>query len=206
MVGCGLDNYDEPDVVLSGNVVYNGENVQVMGSNGTVQMELYQDGYELTNQPLILYVKQDGSFQTTLFNGDYKLIAKAGTGSWVSNTDTLHINISGNTFCEYEVTPYFTISDESFSLNGNNLTVSFTINDVTGTEVVERAMLLVNRTTFVDETAQIQRIDTMYPGVGRVTMSMELSDETLSFPVLNARVGIKREGEQAIYCPVTNIK
>jgi len=206
MVSCGVDNYDEPEVVLSGNVVYNGKNVQVMGSNGTVQMELYQDGYELNNKPLILYVKQDGSFQTKLYNGNYKLVTKRGTGPWVNSADTLHVNISGSTSCEYPVTPYFTISGESISLNGNTLTATFTINDITGTEVIERAMLLVNKTTFVDETAQIQRADVTYPGGGSVTMSMELSGETLAFPVLNARIGIKREGEQAIYCPVTKIK
>jgi hypothetical protein len=205
-ISCEIDNYDAPETVLSGNIVYNGENIQVMGTDGTVQLELYQPGYDLTNSPITVYVAQDGSFQTKLFNGNYKLVATDGTGPWVSSHDTVKVVVSGNTTCEYQVTPYYTISDESFSLSGSTLTATFTINYVAGSSDPAQAMLLVNNTAFVDEIVYMERTEIDSPGIGQVTMTIDLSDETLSSVLVNARIGVKIEGEQAIYSSVQQIK
>ena len=56
---CGLDNYDAPESKVYGRVVYNGEPVGVRGTGEAVQLQLYQDGYELRN-PIPVYVSQDG--------------------------------------------------------------------------------------------------------------------------------------------------
>ena len=203
--GCGLDNYDEPKSMLTGKVVYNGQDIGVKGTGSTVQMELWQPGYDLYTA-IPVYVTQDGSFQAELFDGKYKLVSQSGTGPWVSSQDTIDVVVKGNTSCEYPVTPFYTISDENFSLNGNSLTATFTVNKIAGTQALERAILVINKTGFVDETAQIAREDLVDPGTGQITMTMDLDDDVLSSALLNARVGVKIEGKQAIYSSVVQIK
>jgi len=61
IASCGKDNYDPPQSTLSGQIVYNGNPVQVRGTNGAVQLQLYQDGWQ-KRDPIAVYVTQDGSF------------------------------------------------------------------------------------------------------------------------------------------------
>ncbi|MEN6452829.1 MAG: DUF3823 domain-containing protein, partial [Prolixibacteraceae bacterium] len=143
--GCGLDNYDAPRSVLTGKVVYNGQNIGVKGTGSTVQLELWQPGYDLYTA-IPVYVTQDGSFQTEIFDGDYKLVAKSGTGPWVSSQDTVEVTVKGATTCEYPVMPFYTISNENFSLNGSILTATFSVTGVAATQQLERAILVVNKT------------------------------------------------------------
>jgi hypothetical protein len=202
--GCGKDNYDEPSSMLMGKVIYNGQAIGVKGTGSAVQLELWQDGYDLyTSIPV--YLTQDGSFSAVLFDGTYKLVSKSGNGPWVSAQDTVVVTVKGSTTVDYTVTPFYTISNESFSLSGNTLTATFDISQIAGAQAVERAILVVNKTNFVDETAQIQRVDLTDPGTGQVTMTMTLSDDVLSNSTLNARVGVKISGREAIYSSVQNI-
>ncbi len=203
--GCGKDNYDEPGSFVTGSVVYNGQPVGVKGTGSTVQLEIWQKGYQLyTSIPV--YVTQDGTFSAVLFDGNYKLVSKSGNGPWVSKQDTVDFVVKGKTTVDYPVTPFYTISGESFTLSGSTLTATFTINQVSGTQPVERAILVVNKTGYVDETAQIARVDKVNPGTGQVTMTMNLNNTVLSNGTLNARVGVKIAGREAIYCPVKKIK
>lgn len=204
-VGCGKDNYDEPGSVLTGAVTYNGQSIGVKGTGSTVQLEIWQKGYQLyTSIPV--YVTQDGTFSAVLFDGKYKMVSKSGNGPWVSQQDTVNFEVKGNTKVDYPVTPFYTISGESFSLSGSTLTATFTINQVAGDQPVETAILVVNKTGYVDETAQIARVDKSTPGTGQVTMTMELSSSAMANLVLNARVGVKIAGRQAIYSAVKKIK
>jgi len=205
LAGCGKDNYDAPSSTLTGKVVYNGQSIGVKGTGSSVQLELWQDGYPLyTSIPV--YVTQEGTFSASLFDGDYKMISKNDNGPWLSAQDTLRFTVKGNTEVDYPVTPFFTISNETFSLNGHTLTATFTINHVSGTQSVERAILMVNKTRFVDETAQIERVDSLNPSMGSFSMILTLSDEDLSLYELNARVGVKISGREAIYSGIQPVK
>ena len=205
VAGCGKDNYDEPSSMLMGKVVYNSQAIGVKGTGSSVQLELWQDGYQL-NTSIPVYLTQDGSFSVSLFDGTYKLVSKSGNGPWVSAQDTVVVNVKGNTTVDYPVTPFYTISEENFSLSGNMLTATFNLAEVSGSQAVERAILVVNKTSFVDETAQIQRVDITNPGTGQMTMTMVLTDDVLSNMTLNARVGVKISGREAIYSSVQSIR
>src|SRR5690606_3458920 len=110
-----------------------------------------------------VYVTQDGSFSATLFDGEYKLVSRNGNGPWESTQDTLNISVNGDTYTEYEVTPFYTITNENFTLDGNVLTATFDVGQVAGSQSIERAILVVNKTAFVDESAQIARVDITEP-------------------------------------------
>lgn len=44
-ISCGLDNYDEPESFLEGKITYKGKQLGLKGTNGGIQLQLYQDGY-----------------------------------------------------------------------------------------------------------------------------------------------------------------
>jgi hypothetical protein len=205
MVGCGKDNYEPPKSVLTGKVVYNNQSIGVRGTNSTVRLNLWQRGHQLFTA-IPVYVTQDGTFSALLFDGDYALVTQSGNGPWATPQDTVKITVKGETYVEYPVTPFYTITNENFTLAGNVLTATFTINHVTGTQALERAILVINKTSFVDENANIQRVDRMNPGTGQVTMTMTVTEANLNNVLLNARVGVKIQGREAIYTPLKKIK
>lgn len=208
LTSCGLDNYDEPQSTLSGRVVYNGQAVCVRGTNDAVQVQLYQDGYE-KHDPIPVYVGQDGSFKAVLFNGEYKLVTKSGNGPWVSQQDTLTINVNGSTACEITVTPYFTVTNESISLSGNMVNASATINQVVSTSSISNIILLVGKTAFVDEGTYLARKEMEAPSTGSISLSADLANnnDVVSAKALYARIGVKAaEADQYIYTPVIQLK
>lgn len=205
---CGLDNYDEPQSTLEGRVVYNNQPICVRGTADAVQVQLYQDGYD-NHDPISVYVTQDGSFKAILFDGQYKLTTRSGNGPWLNSSDTIIVNVNGYTSCELPVTPYFTLSDESFSLNGNVLNGSALVTKVVETSSITSALLLLGKTSFVDEGTYLARAEINDVSEGTLSMSLDFSDnsEVSSAVALYARIGIKpAESDQFVYTPVVQIK
>lgn len=206
--GCGLDNYDEPQSTLEGRVVYNNQPICVRGTADAVQVQLYQDGYD-KHDPIPVYLTQDGSFKAILFNGQYKLITRSGNGPWLNSSDTIVVNVNGYTRCELPVTHYFTLSNESFSLNGNVLNGSALVTKVVSTSSITNALLLVSKTAFVDEGTYLAREEISSVSEGTLSMSLDLTGNTeaASAEALYARIGVKpAESDQFVYTPVVQIK
>lgn len=164
LMACKKDNFDEPGSVLKGRVVYNGTPVQVRTpqvnatggtTTGGVQLELWQYGYQLFTK-IPVYVNQDGTFSASLFNGRYKLV-RLGGAPWINNTDSIDIDLNGQMEIDVPVTPYFTISNETFTFNKADSTVSatFTVNNVANTRALDIVSISVGPTQFTDVTNQI---------------------------------------------------
>lgn len=126
------------------------------GTNGGIQLQLYQDGYANHNA-INVYATQDGTFSAVLFDGPYKLVTKDKNGPWVNKRDTIYIEVKGKTLCEVKVTPYFTISDENIVLNNNTVSGTCNIQQIVQDSKISQVMLLVSQTTFVDENTNIGR-------------------------------------------------
>lgn len=207
--GCGQDNYEEPQSKLFGRITYQGEPLGLRGTGEAVQLQLYQDGYAL-DAPIPVYVKQDGTFEASLFDGEYKLVTRDNNGPWVNNRDTTFIDLSGTASVDVEVTPYFRLSDVSLSLNGEMLDASFQINQVVDETGIEHAMLLVSKTSFADDVTYIIREDlTDLPAGEMITQSLDISGNAdfESGRPLFARVGLKPVGtDQAIYSQVVQLR
>ena len=117
---CMKDNYDAPESMLTGRVMYNGEALQLRG-NEAVQLQLYQHGYA-KHDPINVYVNQDGMYSASLFNGEYQMITKSGNGPWTSEgRDTINVTVAGNTVQDVEVTPYYLVRDAQMTLEGNKV-------------------------------------------------------------------------------------
>ncbi|QNL50560.1 DUF3823 domain-containing protein [Olivibacter sp. SDN3] len=210
ITGCGKDNYDEPTSTLTGRIVYQGQPLQLKGSNQSVRLQLFQDGYDFRT-PFDIFVTQDGSFSATLFDGHYKIVTRDGNGPWVNSRDTTEVELRGNATLDFEVTPYFTISDASIALDENVMQTSFTVNQIVEDATIDRVMLLLNTTTFVDEVANVMRSE--FPGddftPGQVTLDVDFSEETeaVNARALFGRICVWPSGaDQGIFSPVVRLK
>ncbi|GGG84001.1 hypothetical protein GCM10007415_16430 [Parapedobacter pyrenivorans] len=206
---CGLDNYDAPESTIRGRVVYNGEPIGVRGTGEAVQLQLYQDGYELRN-PIQVFVTQDGTFEAKVFDGEYKLVTRDNNGPWVNDRDTTVVNVKGTANVDKEVTPFYTLSNVQLSLNGSSVNASFQIEEVAGGRDIEYVLILVGKTSFVDDVSSNGRlrIDGVTAGT-TVTGTVDLTDNAdfnAGKPVF-ARVALRPAGkDQAIYSQVVRLR
>ena len=145
LTGCSYDNYDPPTSLLTGSVTYNNNPVGVR-SNAT-QLELWQYGYALRSK-VAVSIAQDGTYSAMLFDGNYKLVRLAG-GPWANQTDSLDVKVSGNTIIDVPVTPFYTIKNDSYTLNSGVITSSCIVTKI-GTAAITSLTLYVGITNIVD--------------------------------------------------------
>lgn len=223
LAGCKKDNYDPPKSILKGRVVYNKEALGLR-SNG-VQMELWQHGYQLFNK-IPVYLDQEGGFQATLFNGQYKLVLLRGNGPWADNTDSIDVTLNGSANIDVMVTPFFTVSNATFTFQpaDSTITATFTTNQVVTGKTLESATLYVGKTQFVDAINQMELMNVSPLSTGTqlsVKINLKASKYTSSadrVKQLNllslydkkyayARIGVKTSGvAERIYSPVQQVR
>lgn len=206
--GCGKDNYDEPESTLTGKITYNGEAVNVRGTDERVRLQLYQDGYA-KHDPIEVFVGQEGTFSAKLFNGEYKMVTRNNNGPWVNSRDTTIITVKGSTVMEFKVTPYFTISNSEITLSGNTMNTSFSIAQIVSTAEIEKVLLLLNSTSFVDDGYNIQAKEFIGDQVkmGQGSYSLELNEKATQARALFGRVCVRTRGvDQGIYSPVVRLR
>jgi hypothetical protein len=219
MTGCdnifGLDNFDEPNAVLTGRVVYQGQPLQLR--SGGVELDLLQPGYELSTR-IPVYVDQDGTFSASVFNGTYKLIPRAGNGPWLNTTDTITVNVSGTTAVDVPVTPYYTVQNQqvSFSASPLSITGTMTVGSVNTTRAVEWVALYVGTTAFADRTNRIAFVERPRAQIPNLTSPISI---TVNLPAnihvtqsperrdhVYVRMGIKTVGvAEMIFGPLVKV-
>ncbi|MGI6243383.1 MAG: DUF3823 domain-containing protein [Prevotella sp.] len=211
---CGYDNFDEPDSMLTGRMVYKGQPLQLPGSANLIQLQAYQSGYQLTS-PITIYVGQDGSFSTRLFNGHYKIVTKDNNGPWVNSRDTVEVDLNGSTNVDIPVTPYFLLSDFGCSLSGNTLTANFTVERIVADAKIDHAAICLGTTAFVDEQNNAMEFQIPADKVkeGANSFTTNLSDDQvaeLSKPSVKkiiARAGLRTVGaDRSIYTEIVKLK
>lgn len=198
---CGKDNYDEPNATISGKVTYQGKPLGVRGSNNSVRLQLWQNGYALKT-PIDVYVSQDGSFSSKVFDGTYQLITVSGNGPWIHNADTLTIQVRGNTQVDLPVTPYYTLDNIDYQLNGTKLIATFQLNKLDANRNLDNVNLLINDTKFVDLGHFEKREIINGNQSGTISLEMDITNELATKKALFARVGVKMNGiTEAVYDP-----
>ena len=196
---CGKDNYDAPKSTLSGRVAYNSESLGVRGSNQSVSLQLWQDGYQFRS-PINVYLTQDGSFSAQLFDGKYKLVTTSGNGPWLNSADTVLVDVRGNTSIEYQVKPYYTMSNITYNVQGNMLKASFDVKTIDASRAIDFAALLVNDTKFVDLGQYTYKMEKTGITMGRVELDLDIKDILTKSAAVYARVGLKISGiTEALY-------
>lgn len=205
---CDYDNYEPPGSTLEGAVVYQGEPVGVR--QGAVEFELWEPGYQLDDY-IPVNVHQDGTFSAKLFAGAYKLVRK--DGPWVTNTDTITVEVSGTKTIEVPVTPFFVISNATITLEGSTVTATFDVEQVVDERSLQSVALFVNGTRFVDRlgdgnfaSAALNAED--LDDLNGIELSIDLtSGQTQGRKAVFARIGVQTQGVQDwLYSQVTKLE
>jgi len=145
---CEHDNYDEPNAILSGKVVYNGNPVGVR--TDAARFELWQEGY-VDKLKIDVNIAHDGTYSASLFNGQYKLVRSAGAPWMAQQSDTVYVEVKGNTIKDIDVTPYMVIGNESIQKGtGNTVQVKFTVNRAVDGSILEEVKLFFSRDLLLD--------------------------------------------------------
>ena len=199
VMSCGKDNYDAPDATLTGQVTFQGSPVGVRGSNQSVRLQLWQDGFEL-REPIDVYVTQDGSFSAAIFDGQYKLITVPGNGPWQHSADTLVVDVRGHADVEFPVDLYYDLSDVEYQLSGETLTATFNVEQLVDGRSLDDVSLLIGNTKFVDLGHFLKR-ETLSENIdGSVSLSMDIGPELENNQTIFARVAVKINGiTEALY-------
>lgn len=195
--GCEYDNFEEPGSTLQGRVVYQGEPLGVR-TNG-IQLELWQDGYDL-RYAIPVYVAHDGTYSVSLFDGEYKMVRKAGAPWLPQLSDTTLINVKGNTIHDVEVTPYFTVSVENIQYASGTLTATFTVNQVVESANLAQVRIFVGHSILTDQNRNEQAVDADLSGVTlgqpsniSLTLSQNLAGLDEVFVRIGARANVTNE-------------
>ncbi|MDR0687425.1 MAG: DUF3823 domain-containing protein [Prevotellaceae bacterium] len=188
-VSCEHDNFDAPDAVLSGRVIYNGNPVGVR-SNGA-QLELWQDGFALRTK-IPVYIAWDGTFHAAVFEGEYKIVRLNGAPWENQPGDTIKVTVKGNTAVDVPVTPYFVASGVSYQKDAGGITATFTVQQASASATLESATLYLSKSIITDEQYNDAKESvpaaSITPGQ-TVTVTAAIPESLTDY--LFARIGVK---------------
>ena len=227
LAGCEFDNFEPPKSTFDGRLVYKGEPLLIQSANVAVGnnsdfpvfLELWQKAYN-NRSSIRVPIKQDGSFSSLLFDGDYKLIVPNGQGPFLwkrtatNAPDSVDVAIRGSKTMDIEVTPYYMVRTPQFTVAGRKVSGSVKlekiITDAVNGKTVERISLYVNRTQFVDAGNSINKADL---AGSAITDLNSVSLTTAEVPPLVpsqgyvfVRIGLKITGvEDMLYTPVQKV-
>lgn len=215
MISCAKDNYDLPDKTLTGRIVYQDEPINV--EYDQVRIELWESGWQL-HTPIDVTIKQDGSFSALLFEGSYKMVIPQGQGPFLTTqnettqSDTIALELRGNTGMDVEVLPYYMIRNTQMSKNGNAVDASFSIDQIVTDErakSVDRVYLYLNKTQFVSGANNVKTVEIAGADIvdfANVNLSAGIPELVPAQQYIYARVGVRISGIQdLIFSPVQKI-
>lgn len=205
--GCQKDNIAPPESQLSGRITFQNEAVGVRGQGG-VQLELWQRGEKFRNK-IPVFVAQDGTYSATLFDGEYKLTRLRDNGPWLNNTDSITVQVRGNTVIDVPVLPYFVVRNATITKTGTAIMASCQVSQATAGRNIESVTLFVNNGQFVDtNNSLVGRTVKSGADVSNLTQPLTFS---LALPstarnAVYARIGVKTQGVgELYYSPVQKI-
>ncbi|HAT92561.1 MAG TPA: hypothetical protein DCS36_09240 [Sphingobacterium sp.] len=135
-----------------------------------------------------------------LNDGKYKLVTTSGNGPWVSSADTLLVDVKGNTTVDYQVKPYYMMSNITYNTQGNILKASFDIETIDASRTIDLVTLLVNDTKFVDLGQYTYKMEKTGLNAGHVELELDIKDILTKSAAVYARVGLRVNGiTEALY-------
>lgn len=192
--GCAKDNFDPPQTWMTGRLVYNGEPFYLDGNPDKGDDDLlhfFQDGWG-KHEGWAIRVRENGTFSSLLFDGEYKLIVRPTldfpfewTG-WPKNSegglDTMVINLKGDKVIpDIEVTPYYQIKDLTIA-GGPFVTATFNLQEV-----------LPEANVHVEKVYMYMNVGQLVHSGSQVSQSIEVTDITkpitIKMPVAKYRDG-----------------
>lgn len=160
LTGCdgifSIDNWDPPNAILSGELLFNGEPVGLRMNGVTLQLWQVEPQYELEGD-ITVYVDQDGRYSAAVFDGVYEINLVSGNGPWVDDPTRRRVEVRGDTEFDIPVQPYYTIENETITYSptpgpGGMVTATFQVGQHNTSRALEYVGVYVGTTLFVDRT------------------------------------------------------
>ena len=220
LFGCSteIDNWSYPTSTVSGQFLYKGQPMQLMGTasdaTGSNMLQLHQTGEGWVQGFVKVFTKDDGSFTVNTFDGDYYLNLTPGRGPWQPNTDTLRFALNKTAEnLNFEVTPYFWISNYAGTYTDSVFTASFNLEKIVASAALERVVIQLGTTAIVDNVSKTyeQSFTTLAPGSNTIKLDLKTltSGQKANLKktgFLFARVGVKtRNVTDLIYSQTTRL-
>jgi hypothetical protein len=214
VISCKKDNYDRPSSLLTGRILYKGEAIQV--EYDRVPFELYQYGFGKVG-PINGAITPEGTFSHLLFDGEYKFVIRPGQGPFVwpqtsGKSDSITINVNGNTVRDIEVEPYYMVRSPQLSVAGGRVTGTFKVEKIitdAREKGIEKATLFINKTMFVSNDNNIARTELAGSAVtdpNNISLSVTVPEIKPTQNYVFARIGVKAVGvEDWIFSPVVKL-
>ncbi|MCU4164412.1 DUF3823 domain-containing protein [Carboxylicivirga caseinilyticus] len=214
LYSCKYDNYNEPESFLTGNLIYEGEAINL--GNGDVIIELWEDGWQ-TKNAIDVSVAQDGSYSANVFNSTYKLVIPSSQNPFqtivneITDSDTIIVEVNGDMHLDIEVLPYYLIQDVDFSVIARDVSVNFSINQILieDSKSIEKVYLYINKGQFVDlqwNIADASMEAGSIEDLSSVTLTVTVPELTPAQDFVFGRIGLKINGvEKMIFSQVQRI-
>ncbi|HKJ78477.1 MAG TPA: DUF3823 domain-containing protein, partial [Prolixibacteraceae bacterium] len=117
------------------------------------KIELIEHGFENPSIQQIV-VKVDGTYRDDMmFAGEYSIIPLR-RGNFVPMTDTMIVDIEGETVKNFEVQPYIRVLDPNITIDGTKITATFRLEQTVENEV-DQIGLFGHRSPAVGEPLQL---------------------------------------------------
>lgn len=166
---CEYDNYDAPSYTYSGKLICDGENFP-FDSNRTI-FNFVQNGYGKADGGTEMRINDEGCYKQLLFNADYKLtlvnkkmpfelpeFKSLGDGL---GYDSIAYTIKSAVEKDFEVIPYYKITNVDASLVGESIVSRFSISKVNGTvkpaPAIKKAYIYLSTGTIVNSWNKCQQ-------------------------------------------------
>lgn len=195
---CEYDNYEPPAIRVSGQLTSNGANFLYDGAGSRSLLKLIQKGYGKDDPGTPLYINQDGSFTQLVFPGEYWLtldnnpypfelpdFPSLGGGM---GYDSIHMNITSDVLRNFEVIPYYFISDFSATVERKNIVLTATVTKnpaVSQQNIPEPSFVrgFIGTNTLVNSGSRCtkQSRARLTNGTGTVSVSIPISGSAISY-------------------------
>jgi hypothetical protein len=209
------DNYSPPNAQLTGALIYQDDSIYL--EYNRVPYQLYQYGFGKVG-PIDATFTQSGTFNSLLFNGDYKFIVPNGQGPFLwpktgaGNPDSVSITMNGNQNLDIEVTPYYMIRNANISASGGNVVANCKaekiVTDVNAKDI-ESITLYINKSEFVSGSNNIAATTiggSDITDLNNISLSVGIPSMTPTQNYVFARIGLKIAGiEDMIFSPLVQV-
>lgn len=216
---CDKDNFSEPQSFLSGNLLYQGDTINV--ERNQVPFQLYQYGFGKVGAINGSFT-QTGGYSSALFDGDYKLIIPNGQGPFMISQktagvpDSISVSLKGSQTVDIQVIPYYIIhSFQAAKAGADSIHATFNIQKIItdlNAKNVEYVSLYVNKTQFVSGLDNIDITTGSLAGSAITDLTNVQLGTTYNAPVptqnyVFARIGLKIVGvEDLIFSPLVQVQ
>ena len=196
--GCKKDSETPPGLLLDGHLTYKGKPLGFKAAE--VVLDLYQPGYALLTA-LPCRVDQDGAYAAQLFAGNYKMAFRRNVAPFNDITDSIAINVTGNQSQNFEVVPFFFVNEPVYTVKGDSLFATVSIEKITTTRALEKVGLYISSSHYCDAIyatggkGEIAATD--IPNLNTVTIKAKLTPAIVQQKYFFARVGAKTTGLNA---------